>query len=587
MTDAHKQLIYRLGFITLLVLAVYGNTLNHGFVWDDNDIIVNNPLLEKLSNIPGFFLSEDKVVTATGYYRPLTYVSFALDRAIWGLNPLGYNITNLLLHIIVALSFYAVIATLFKKERLAFVAALIFALHPIAVETVNFHAGGRNTLLSAGFALLSLLFYLKGKQLPAIVCFSCAIFSKEFALLLPLVFFFCDRRLQPKKIALGRYLPYVIAIACYLTLRSFAVQKANFLSTFRFSSQLWLTPFLAARYLLAMIFPFQLKVMYDEQTTITVCVCCLLVILFLIAAIYFFRKHREVTFADFWFLLFLLPVVNLIPIPANSLVADRYAYFSSLGFALFLATIICQANKRLAIMCVAVICALYALVDIRQNEVWRDDGTLFTRMSKDAPEMFIGYSNLALYYYNRGDLAGATRNLALACSKADVPPTTLTAAATFFLEAKNPGKAEELLLRSLKRDPANPEPYLLLENIYRQQGKKELADSYLAKGRASIPGFEIERTRMAEDYCRQGDTFSAAGRSAKAANILWRALLVEPDYVPALLASGRLEYRRGESAAAARHLEKALTLDPANISARKYLSLLQQKQGKPATLPIR
>jgi hypothetical protein len=63
--------MYRLGLIVLLVSAVYGNTLNHGFVWDDNDIIVNNPLLEKFGNIPQFFLSEDKVSISTGYYRLL------------------------------------------------------------------------------------------------------------------------------------------------------------------------------------------------------------------------------------------------------------------------------------------------------------------------------------------------------------------------------------------------------------------------------------------------------------------------------------------------------------------------------------
>ena len=87
----------------------------------------------------------------TGYYRPLTYVSFLIDRSIWGLNPLGFNITNLILHIAVALTFYLLMAELFKKEYYAFIAALIFSLHPIANETVNFHAGGRNTMLCALF----------------------------------------------------------------------------------------------------------------------------------------------------------------------------------------------------------------------------------------------------------------------------------------------------------------------------------------------------------------------------------------------------------------------------------------------------
>jgi tetratricopeptide (TPR) repeat protein len=582
MTEAHKHLIYRLGFIVLLVLAVYGNTLNHGFVWDDNDIIVNNPLLDNLGNIPKFFLSEDKVATATGYYRPMTYVSFALDRAIWGANPVGFNITNLVLHILVALLFYSVIEALFKKEQLAFVAAVIFALHPIAGETVNFHAGGRNTLLSACFALLSLYYYIQGKHLPGAACFTLAIFSKEFALLLPMVFLMYDYRLQRKKISFSSYIPYLIPVVCYLSLRSFAVQKANFLDNIHLSGQLWMAPYLAARYLLNMIFPFQLKVMYDESTTIYVCILSLLVVALLVGALFLIKKHDELVFSDFWFLLFLLPVVNIIPIPANSLMADRYAYFSLMGFALGLAAFLCKAGKRGATAMVVILCAIYSFYDIRQNSVWKDDGTLFTRMANDAPEMFIGYRNLGLYYYNRGDLVKAGHYLAAACSKPDIPAPYLVGAASIFMEANKPEKAEELLLKALKLEPANPEPYLLLNKIYEQKGNKELADSYMVRAREAIPGFETELGKMAEDFCREGEKFIAERKRAQAANILRRALLVKPDYVPALVAMGHLCYEQGDFANARRHFEKVISLDPSNKAAHDYLPLLHQEQGRPA-----
>ncbi len=109
MPDFRKLLGYWPLIIALFILIVYGNTLNHGFVWDDTDIIVENPQLASLYNIPSLFLSEDRIEGATGYYRPLTYVSFAIDRAIWGVNPVGFNMTNLLLHILAALLFYLII----------------------------------------------------------------------------------------------------------------------------------------------------------------------------------------------------------------------------------------------------------------------------------------------------------------------------------------------------------------------------------------------------------------------------------------------------------------------------------------------
>ncbi|RII25031.1 MAG: hypothetical protein CXR31_15385 [Geobacter sp.] len=580
LTDSPNPLC-RLGLIILLVVAVYGNTLNHGFVWDDTDIIVHNTLLDNLGNIPQFFLSEDKVSAATGYYRPLTYISFALDRAIWGLNPLGFTITNLVLHILVALLFYAVIAALFTKERLAFVAAMIFAVHPLAGETVNFHAGGRNTLLCASFALLSLLLYTKGKYVLAIVCFTCAIFSKEFALLLPLVFLFHDYRLQQKKVRFSAYSPYFITIICYLALRSFAVQQANFLETIRFSKQLWLTPYLVVRYLLNMIYPFQLKVMYDESTTISICILCLLVVILLAGSVFMYRRDKELSFSAYWFLLFLLPVVNIIPLVSNSLIADRYAYFSLMGFALGMATLICKADRRVATAVTIILCTGYALADVRQNNVWKDDETLFTRMANDAPEMFIGYRNLGLYYYNRGDMAHAERYLAIACSKPDIPPLFLTGAASIFVEANMLDKAEELLLNSLKQDSANPEPYVLLKMIYEQKGNKQLADSYLSKAREVIPAFEVEVARMAEVFCREGEKFIAEHNYISAKNIVWRALLAKPDFVPALTDMGRLGYEQDDFATATRYLENALALDPSNSAAKSTLSLVHQKQAKP------
>jgi len=424
-----------------------------------------------------------------------------------------------------------------------------------------------------------LLFYIKGKHVKSVVCFTFAIFSKEFALLLPLIFLFYDYRLQQKKFSFSIYIPYLIPIVSYLALRSLAVQKANFLESFRFSSQLLVTPYLAVRYLLNMIYPFQLKVMYDESTTIYIGILCLLVIILLTGAIFFFRKQKELQISAFWFLLFLLPVVNIIPLHTNTLIADRYAYFSLMGFALALATIICKRNGRVITVAVVLLCTLYILTDFRQNDVWKDDETLFTRMAKDAPEMFIGNRNLGLYYYNKGDMANALRNLAIACTKPDIPPLYLTGAASMFVEANKPDEAEKLLFMSMKRDPTNPEPYILLKMIYEQKGNRELSGSYLVKARESIPGFEKELVYMAEDFSREGEKFIAERKHNNAKNILWRALLVKPDYVPALVAMGRLDYEQGNFMNARRHFEKVITLDPSNKSAYYYLSLVNQKMG--------
>ena len=579
MNDSQKQLTYRRGIIILLVLAVYAATLTHGFVWDDTYIIVNNPLLEKLGNIPHFFLSEDTIEDSTGYYRPLTYISFALERALWGVNPVGYHSTNLVLHILVVLLFYAVISALFKKERLAFVAALVFALHPVAGETVNFLAGGRNTLLSACFGLLSLLFYVRKKPVPALVSFTLAIFSKEFALLLPVVFVFYDFRLQREKFRIRRYIPFLIPIAGYLTLRSYAVQKANFLAEIGFSNIIT-APYLVVRYALNLLIPVQLKVLYSPQPDMAIGIVCSVVVVVMMGAIFFFRKHDELLFSACWFFLFLLPVINIIPLHTTTMLADRYAYFSLMGFALCLAFVICKLNGRAMTVGIVTLCTLYAFIDFSQNSIWKNEVELFTRMTKDAPDTFVGFKNLGLSYYKKGEITHAVNNLEAADSKTDIPTKFLIGDAYIFWKENMPDKAEKSLFKVLDREPLNPEPYLILMMMHEQYGNKIRAQSY--RDKVEEMGHEIDEvlSNRTIELCRAGETFLSRRQYIDAEIFFWQALKINPEFIPALVDMGSMKAEQGDYANAVRYLNKALAIDPLHPPAHYNLSMVYRMQGK-------
>jgi len=580
MTDTRKHLIYRLLFITVLLLTVYGNTLNHDFVWDDHDVIVGNPQLEKLSNIPFMFLSEDRIEGTTGYYRPLTYVSFALDRAIWGLNPAGFNITNLLLHILAALLFYQVIAEFFKNENLALAAALIFSLHPIAGETVNFHSGGRNTLLCACFALLSLLFYCKDRRIAAAICFAGAIFSKEFGLLLPAVLFVYDRFVKNEKLRLTSYLPFLPPIGIYFILRSLAVEKSSLLTSLNFSEGLWYTPYLVMKYLLLMVYPFNLSVLYDINTNMIYATLSLVGIIILLLTGYYFRKQGEVVLSITWFLLFLLPVINIILFPSASLMADRYAYFPLMGFALALAFIINKVRKEAAIALVLIICCTYALVDIRRNNYWKDDFAFYSQMIKDSPEMALGYNDLGVYYFRKGDLANAEKYLTIANTKKDITERLLGANAGIFWQMDKIDIAEKLLLRQLELEPSNPQPYVMLKMIYLKKGNNALAESYGAKASALFPGIEEAMQQRVIGVCRRAEKLIAMGSYERAEKLLQEAIIINPDFVPALVDLGRVSAEKGDLAKAVKYLTRATSLEPHNASARYNLSQAYQMQGR-------
>src|SRR4051812_23651681 len=121
MTEATKGLIVRVAIIIVAVVAVYSSTLNHGFIRDDASVIVENPQLRSLTNLPAVFLNGGGSETSVGSYAPMAYLSFALEHALWGLNPLGYDVTSLVLHSAVAILLFLLVSTLFGSERLGLV----------------------------------------------------------------------------------------------------------------------------------------------------------------------------------------------------------------------------------------------------------------------------------------------------------------------------------------------------------------------------------------------------------------------------------------------------------------------------------
>src|SRR5262245_12092037 len=137
------------------------------------------------------------------------------------------------------------------------------------------------------------------------------------------------------------YLPFLVPVILYFTLRSYAVEKGNLFSSLNITESAWVAPFLVMKYLINMIFPFHLSVLYDIHVNLVHTVSSLIGIAILVYTGYHFRKQGEVVLSISWFFLFLLPVVNIIQLNAASLISDRYAYFSLMGFALALAFIVC------------------------------------------------------------------------------------------------------------------------------------------------------------------------------------------------------------------------------------------------------
>ena len=175
----------RMAILLAVAALVYGNTLWNQFVFDDEAYIIRN---KPVTNpcIQGFFTP----VKATGVFRPLGFASFAVEWKITGGKPTLFHADNLLLHVVVTLLFYLVLQKLLESvphgTKIAFAAALLFAVHPIHTEAVAWITG-RSELFAAAFVLAAWLLHLEDWPLFSLLCFALALLSKESAVeLLPL-----------------------------------------------------------------------------------------------------------------------------------------------------------------------------------------------------------------------------------------------------------------------------------------------------------------------------------------------------------------------------------------------------------------
>jgi tetratricopeptide (TPR) repeat protein len=278
----------------------------------------------------------------------------------------------------------------------------------------------------------------------------------------------------------------------------------------------------------------------------------------------------------------LLPVINIIPLTTATLLADRYAYFSSMGFALALAYFICKADRRIVTPIVVVLCLLFSILDIQRNRIWKDEPSLFSQMTKDAPEKALGYHDLGRYYYDNGDIATAVKYLKIASTKDDMNSRMLGSDALVFLEANELDLASTLLLKKIKYEPANPQTYIILNRIYEKMGNTLLAKTYHDKAEALMPGIEDIMKKRAESLCRGGEQLMAGHKLREAETLFKEALGILPDFIPALINMGSLSAEKKDFTTAVTYFTKAVALDPANLTAHYNLSMTYEILGKTA-----
>jgi hypothetical protein len=338
--------IYVLVLFALLGVdfLVYGSSLSFGFMVQSDDMayIYRNPYLQDLTiqNMVAIFSN-----IHFDSYLPVTLLTYSLDYTFWGFDATGYHLTQILLHTINAFLVF-IILMLFPVSRWAAIGiALTYAVHPVQVESVVWISERKN-LVSGFFVFLSILFYvLHSRQNSASFrnltlswgMFVLALLSKSIAVMLPLVFVLFDLCIARRGWMLVEKLPFFAGSLVVAFVTVYTQREAGAIHAYPGGTALE-TVMLTLRvywdYLASLIFPFSLSPQYFYSLKVDLYdwqayTSYVFIPGLLFAAAYNFRKRPYFTFIVGWFVLWLLPVSNIIPL--STVRQDRYMYLPSLA----------------------------------------------------------------------------------------------------------------------------------------------------------------------------------------------------------------------------------------------------------------
>jgi tetratricopeptide (TPR) repeat protein len=513
--------------IVALGCLTYSNSFDNSFHYDDEHSILENPNIRSLANIPRFFVDAGAFsgLDEARMYRPLLLVTLALNYAFGEYEPFGYHLVNLLFHLFNSVLLWLLAVRLGARSREALLVALIFVVHPLATEPVNY-ISSRSTLLAASCVLCGMVLLVRphSRDFPwaasICVCYLGGLASKAVVASFPVVVATC---LWVRGRLRHWYLPAallvitvayvagtraIISKAVFEPVRSLGVQAATQTKAFVF--YIW-TVFMPVRQ--------SVEPQFSVATSwldAPVVIALMFGVTLLLAAFRMALRHRMML-PTIWFFAALLPS-SLIPL--NVLVNEHRLYLSLAGFALILGVLFSMSAPRLRRILTLVLPLLIAM-SFERNTVWVDGETLWGDAVAKGPRMSRPHVNLGKAYIQKGLFAEA---IAESRRALDINPGLPRA---YYNVGWAHHRQEELDLaavhykRAIELQPELIEAYNNLGNVYQEQGRPDRA---FATYRRAL---EIRPVRQI--YHNLGNAFLRHGEPDSARIAFEKAIRLDPD----------------------------------------------------------
>jgi protein O-mannosyl-transferase len=590
----------------------YLNSLANGFAYDDLTQVLGNPYLRSFHFLPQIFSTSvwsflGGAGGVTNNYRPVMTLGYLACYQLFGPSAVAFHTINLLVNGTVVLLVYKVGARLFNDRSLGLLAAVIFALHPVHSESVDW-VGGVTDLELTLFCLAAFLFYLwlprfsgaranwLGLQAALVASLALALLSKESAITLPPLLsvfehFYRDDRGQTRWTEkLARYAPAWLLVPVYLALRihflgGFApeLQGRSSLSpdAVVLSAAALLGQYAAkfcwpARLCLYYVFPAGWSNLLPEVlggiATISA-VALLFVVLW--------RAGRRVSFGLIWFLVTLAPVLNVRWMP-DAAFAERYLYLPSVGLcwvAAWAARWLWHSpsrlghGRRVALAAAAAVVAMLAVARIvTRNRDWKNNVVLYRRTLEVSPNSYVIHDDLGETYWQLGERDLAAREWYTAAKLAPDAVLVLDNLGLLDISEHRYDDALAELGRAISLAPHDVGAHVDLGMAYGAMGRAYDAEREFESAVALAPLNSFAHKQLAQQYFDDG-------RYADADAQFRASLALRPD-VSAWLGLGLSRWRQGDTSEAEGDFLRAKGLVPSDPRPHFILGLFYRARRR-------
>ena len=462
--------------ILLAVAAVFYPATGFEFLnFDDPNYISQNPVVAKGLSSESFLWAWSD--TSTGHWHPLTWLSLMLDVSLFGVNPHIHHAVNIALHGVSSALLFLLFQRTTSRPGRSLVAALVFALHPLRIESVVWITE-RKDVLSMCLTLLTLHSYVSFVRrrdllsyLGILFLFTLSLLAKPTSITLPALLLLFDlfplQRLSSLKELLGtrRILfekaPLVLISVAFSAAAIFGQASAGGLQPaaeypIPLRVESCLVSYVA--YLGRLFFPLNLGIFYPFQTYPPgVAVGAFLALCGASAWVASVQRARPYVVAGWlWFLISLLPLCGLVQIGGQAL-ADRWTYLPHIGLIVAAVWYLGDTlSPRMSRVFTCVVPSCLAAITLYNLPAWRDSEAVFRETLRVSPDNFMAHTNLGQHYHSHGDIERARPHFEAAARLRPAYPEALNNLALTHAAAGRINEALPLFSQALAIQPSNP-----------------------------------------------------------------------------------------------------------------------------------